>query len=186
MNRIHLFAIAMTAALVTSACGGAGWNPKATDTAEPRVAASPDAALTLERFRKLDPGAETFFDGAYGFVVFPTVGKGGVGIGGAYGEGEVYEQNVLVGTATLTQLTVGFQLGGQSYSEVIFFRDRQTLDDFRNGNFELGAQASAVAVTAGASTDAAYDGGVAVFTIAKGGLMYEATVAGQKFGYEPI
>ena len=186
MNRIHLFAIAMTLGLSASACGGAGWNPQSANTAEPTVAASPEVAVTLERFRKLDAGADSFVDGAYGYVVFPTVGKGGAGIGGAYGEGEVYEQHTLVGTATLTQLTVGFQLGGQSYSEVIFFRDKRTLDDFRNGNFELGAQASAVAVTAGASTDAAYDGGVAVFTIAKGGLMYEATVAGQKFGFEPI
>lgn len=109
-----------------------------------------------------------------------------MGVGGAYGKGEVYERGRLVGYSSITQLTIGLQLGGQAYSEIIFFRDRSDLDDFRNGNFEFGAQASAVAITAGASANAGYSNGVAVFTLAKGGLMYEATVAGQKFNFTPL
>ena len=101
-------------------------------------------------------------------------------------KGEVYEQGVLIGTSSLTQLTIGWQLGGQAYSELVFFKDKAALDDFKRGNFELGAQASAVAATAGASADASYDNGVAIFTLAKGGLMYEASIGGQKFSFEPI
>jgi lipid-binding SYLF domain-containing protein len=132
-----------------------------------------------------DPSLQAFFDQAYGFAVFPGVGKGGFGIGGAYGRGEVFEQGKLIGYSSLTQLTIGFQLGGQKYSEVIFFRTRAALEDFTRGNFEFSAQASAVAVTAGASTDADYHHDVAVFTMARGGLMYEASIGGQKFGYRP-
>ena len=121
---------------------------------------------------------------AYGYAVFPTVGKGGIGIGGAYGTGRVYERGRYIGRSNLAQLTIGFQLGGQAYSEIIFFRDKAALDDFTNGNFELGAQASAVAATAGASADADYSDGVAVFTMAKGGLMYEASIGGQKFSFK--
>jgi lipid-binding SYLF domain-containing protein len=109
-----------------------------------------------------------------------------MGLGGAYGKGEVYEREALIGVSSLTQLTIGFQLGGQAYSEIIFFKDKEALDDFKGGNFELGAQASAVAATAGASADASYDNGVAIFTLAKGGLMYEASIGGQKFSFEPI
>ena len=101
--------------------------------------------------------------------------------GGAYGKGRVYEQGKHVGNTSMTQVTVGFQLGGQVYSQFIFFRDQTALDSFRRGNFEFGAQASAVAVTVGASADANYSDGVAIFTQAKGGLMYEASVGGQKF-----
>lgn len=186
MSRNILCVLALATLLPLSACGGSGWHPESANGAQAAANPSPEVAVTIERFRKLDPSMEAFFQSAYGYAVFPTVGKGGAGIGGAYGEGEVLEQNTPVGTATLTQVTVGFQLGGQSYSEIIFFRDKETLDDFRRGNFELGAQASAVAVTAGASADAAYDHGVAVFTATKAGLMYEATVAGQKFGFEPL
>ncbi len=106
--------------------------------------------------------------------------------GGAHGKGEVYERGQLVGTTRLTQLSLGLALGGQAYSELIFFRDKAALDDFKSGNFELGAQASAIAVTAGASTDASYENGVAIFTLPKAGLMYEAAVAGQKFSFYPL
>jgi len=97
----------------------------------------------------------------------------------------VFEQGVVIGSTSLTQLTFGFQWGGQAYSEVIFFQNKTALDDFKNGNYELGAQVSAVAITAGASSNADYDNGVAVFTLAKGGLMYEASVGGQKFKFKP-
>lgn len=139
----------------------------------------------IASFKDRDPDIKRWFDNAYGYAVFPTVGKGAVAVGGAYGRGRLYEQGQYVGNTSMKQLTVGFQWGGQAYSEIIFFEDAEVLEDFKNGNFEFGAQVSAVAATLGASADAAYDKGVAVFTIAKGGLMYEASVGGQKFNYYP-
>jgi lipid-binding SYLF domain-containing protein len=144
-----------------------------------------DVTEAIADFVHVDPSIQWWFDNAHGYAIFPTVGKGAIGIGGAHGSGYVYEQGALVGRSKLTQVTIGFQLGGQSYREVIFFKDRTALDDFKRGNFELSAQASAVALTAGASGDIAYNGGVAIVTIAKGGLMYEASVGGQKFSYNP-
>lgn len=131
-----------------------------------------------------DPTMQRFFDSAVGYVIIPTVGKGGFGIGGARGKGVLYEGDNITANVTLTQLTIGLQWGGQAYSEFIFFEDDVALSDFKRGNYELGAQASAVAVTAGASVDANYSGGVAIFTQTKGGLMYEASVGGQKFKVE--
>lgn len=177
-------ALALFAALLAlTPASQAGWNPLAKEKAENQQAASNAVAETIAAFKNKDPGIKVFFDKAYGYAVFPTVGKGGVGIGGAYGKGEVYERGRQVGTTSLSQLTIGFQLGGQAYSEIIFFKDKATLDNFKSGNFAFSAQASAVAVTAGASADADYSNGVAVFTLAKGGLMYEASVGGQKFSY---
>lgn len=136
-------------------------------------------------FKEKDPSIQRFFDAAAAYVVIPTVGKAGVGIGGARGKGVLYENGAVTAIVTLTQLSFGFQWGGQAYSEFIFFKDDVALQDFKRGNYELGAQASAVAVTAGASADADYSSGVAIFTQAKGGLMYEASVGGQKFKVEP-
>jgi lipid-binding SYLF domain-containing protein len=130
---------------------------------------------------KDDPKMQRFFDSANAYVIIPTVGKAGFGIGGARGKGLLYEGGKPTAIVTLTQLTVGFQWGGQAYSEFLFFKEGKDTEDFKRGNYELGAQASAVAVTAGVSADANYTGGVAVFTRAKGGLMYEASVGGQKF-----
>ena len=129
---------------------------------------------------------QAWFKEAYGYVVFPAVGKGAIGIGGARGKGLVYEQGNLVGRSILTAVTIGFQLGGQEFSEVIFFKDKTAFDDFTRGNFEFGGQVSAVALTTGASAALAYNDGVAVVTATKGGLMYEASVGGQKFDYEKI
>jgi len=149
------------------------------------VTAQDGVAGAKADFIDVDPGMQWWFDNAYGYAIFPSVGKGAIGIGGARGKGYVYEQGELVGESTLTQVTVGFQLGGQAYREVIFFKDQTAMNDFKRGNFELSAQASAVALTAGASGDIAYSRGVAIVTIAKGGLMYEASVGGQKFDYDP-
>jgi lipid-binding SYLF domain-containing protein len=168
--------------LSISSFATAGWDPRSEPTGQSE--GSSKASSTVARMKAKDPGMQIFFDKAYGYAIFPTVGKAGMGIGGAYGEGEVYRQGTFIGTATLTQLTVGFQFGGQAYSEIIFFKDKKTLDDFTEGNFELGAQASAIAVTAGVSADADYSNGVAVFTLPKKGLMYEATISGQKFSFE--
>lgn len=148
--------------------------------------AKDDPAAVIRRFKEKDPGFEKVFADAYGYAIFPTVGKGAIGIGAARGKGEVFERGALIGRSTLTQVTIGFQLGGQSYSEVIFFKDKTALDDFRRGNFEFNAQASAIAVTARASRDLAYNRGVAIATLGKGGLMYEASVGGQKFSFKPL
>ena len=140
----------------------------------------------IATFIEKDPDMKEWFSSSYGYVVFPNVGKAGFGIGGAHGNGLVYEGGKLVGKSELKEVTVGLQMGGQSFVEVIFFKDKTAFDDFTRGNFEFGAQVSAVALTAGASADLAYNGGVAVMTMAKGGLMYEASVGGQKFEYESI
>lgn len=145
-----------------------------------------DAQETIALFKKSDPGLSRFFEQSVGWAVFPTVGKGAIGIGGAHGGGVLFERGKAVGTCTLTQVTVGFQLGGQAYSEIIFFETPSTLADFKSNALALAAQVSAVAATEGASANAKYQLGVAVFTIAKGGLMYEASVGGQKFTFEPF
>jgi len=163
-----------------------GWNPNATEKAKDQKVSNPEIAETIAKFKNSDSGLKTFFAKAYGYAIFPTVAKGGFGIGGAYGEGEVFNHGKLIGTSSVTQLTIGFQFGGQAYSEIIFFKDKTALNNFISGNFEFGAQASAVAVTAGASADVDYNNGVAIFTQAKGGLMYEASVGGQKFSFTPI
>ncbi len=162
-----------------------------------------DHADTLAAFRKADASGR-FFKNAYGYAVFPTIGKGGVGIGGAYGKGRVYQKGKLIGEVSMTQLSIGLQLGGQGFSQIIFFEDAKALKTFTEGEFEFGAEASAVAITAGASAKAgstgataganvsgapdakvvgAYVNGMAVFTLVKGGLMYEATIGGQKFKF---
>jgi lipid-binding SYLF domain-containing protein len=148
-----------------------------------REALSAEVQATMTRFQKTDAGLKSFFSGAHGYAVFPSVGKGAVGVGGAYGKGEVFEKGTMIGWCDLSQATIGFQLGGQAYSEVIFFQTKEVFNRFTAGKFEFAAQASAVAATAGASADAPYRNGVAVFTMAQGGLMYEASIGGQKFSF---
>jgi lipid-binding SYLF domain-containing protein len=143
-----------------------------------------DVAETIANFQKGDPGIQAWFKEAHAYAVFPSVGKGGIGIGGSRGKGLVYEQGGLVGKVTLTAVTVGLQLGGQAFSEVIFFKDKTAFDEFTRGNYEFDAGVSAVALKAGASADLGYSKGIAVVTATKGGLMYEASVGGQKFDYE--
>jgi lipid-binding SYLF domain-containing protein len=150
--------------------------------ADPVKEANDTAAL----FKKKDPSLSKFFSGAVGWVVFPTVGKGAIGVGGAGGKGVLFEKGKALGEASLAQITIGLQLGGQSYSEIVFFESDAAMNDFKKGNFALAAQVSAVAISAGAAANAAYQDGVAVFTATKGGLMYEASVGGQKFGYKPF
>ena len=172
--------IAVTLICLAAVNANAQWQPGKSSSK-----GTTEVQKTIERFVAKDEGLKAFFDEAYGYAIFPGVGKGGIGIGGAFWRGEVYEQNQFVGTARLTQISIGFQFVGQKYSEVVFFGSKEALDDFKRGNFEFSAQASAVAVTAGASADAAYSNDVAVFTMAIGGLMYEATIGGQKFSYTP-
>ena len=147
------------------------------------------------------PATAPFFKSAYAYAVYPTIGKGGIGIGGAHGKGRAFKGGVYVGDTSMTQLSIGWQLGGQTYSQLIFFENKATFDKFTEGNFGFDAQASAVAITAGAGAQAgtsgasanaadkqskaAYANGTAVFSMRKGGLMYEASLGGQKFSYTP-
>jgi lipid-binding SYLF domain-containing protein len=134
-------------------------------------------------FIKTDPLLSKLFEGAAGYVMFPNVGKGAVGVGGASGNGIVYEKGKTIGKAKMTQVSVGFQFGGQAYRELIFFENQEALDRFKKNKFEFSAQASAVAAKSGASANAKYTDGVMVYTAQKGGLMYEASVGGQKFKF---
>jgi lipid-binding SYLF domain-containing protein len=145
-----------------------------------------DAAAVIAKFKEKDPGLSKVFAQSAGYVVFPTVAKGGLGIGGARGKGYAYQGGRLIGRSTLTQLTVGLQAGGQAYSEVIFFKDAAALENFKRGHLKLDAQASAVALTERISADLAYREGVAIVTMAEGGLMYEASVGGQKLSFHPL
>jgi len=144
-----------------------------------------DATEAKEAFIKSDAHMQAHFDKSYGYAIFPNVGKGAVGIGGAAGNGVVYEQGNMIGRAKMKQVSVGFQFGGQAYREVIFFENKEALDRFKGDKFEFAAQVSAVAAASGASADAKYREGVLVFTQEKKGLMYEASVGGQKFSFTP-
>ena len=169
------------------------------------VAFADSYSNTIEVFKNSD-ATKPFFKNCYGYALFPTVGKGGIGIGGAYGEGQVYKKSNIVGTVSLAKLSIGFQLGGQAFSEIIFFQDKRAYSEFISGNFEFDASASAVVITAGAQAKAGTEGvtagasagpatgeqakinyikGIAVFVHTKGGLMYEAAIGGQKFDFTP-
>jgi len=172
MMKIGILAF-MLAGMVCSTAR-AGWDPADQDRAESAV----------NYFRKNAPVLHRFFEKAYGYAVFPDVFKGGFMIvGGGHGNGYVYEQNNLVGHSSITQVNVGPQLGGQAFSEIIFFKDKRELDNFKNGNYELNAQVAGIVVTAGMATNIDFAHGVAVFVLPKAGVMAEATVGGQKFSY---
>ena len=143
-----------------------------------------DAAITA--FKKADPGLEQTFRNAAGYAVFPNVGKGGLVFGGAHGLGYVYDSDKLIGYASMTQVTFGAQIGGQEFSQIIFFETKEALTKFKESKYTMNAQVSAVAAAEGASKNAKYVDGVMVFTRAKQGLMAEASVGGQKFKFEPV
>jgi len=145
-----------------------------------------DSKSAKVEFVKSDALMESLFNNAAGYVIFPNVGKGGLGVGAAAGNGVVYEGGTMIGMAKLSQLSIGFQAGGQAYREVIFFESQEELNRFKESRFEFSAQASAVAVTEGASTNVKYTEGVMVFTMQKGGLMYEASIGGQKFKFNKM
>ena len=156
---------------------------------------------------KESPEGQKFFQNSYGYAVFPTIGKGGFGIGMAHGKGQVYVGDQITGKSSVTQVSVGAQVGAQAYSQIIFFEDKRAYDEFTSGNFEFSAQVSAVAITAGAQAqagtagksasanpgardagaqEAKYYKGMAVLVHAKGGFMYEASLGGQKYNFQPI
>lgn len=175
---VNLVVVAFTvglAACTTSLGGWAGSHPKDVSGRYPL------AAQTLGRMQQVDPSMSRFIHNAYGYAVFPSVAKGGFVVGGAYGKGAAFHAGSMVARCNMSQATIGLQLGGQVYSEVIFFQNSEAFQNFLSGQFAFAAQATAVAVTAGAAANAAYSGGVAVFSLPKGGLMYEAAVGGQRF-----
>jgi lipid-binding SYLF domain-containing protein len=144
-----------------------------------------DVRQAVDEAKRTDPSVHKFFEEAAGYAVFPGITKGGIGIGAAHGDGELFEGGIVTGRCSMTQVNIGAQLGGQQYREIIFFQTRSALESFKSGSFAFDAQASAVALASGAAANAKYRNGVVVFTQAKGGLMYEATIGGQKFGYKP-
>ncbi len=164
-----------------------------------------DYPASVALFKNAGESAE-FFDNSYGYAIFPTIGAGGLIVGAAHGNGRVYVGGKYVGDTSMTQLSAGFQAGGKAYSQIIFFQDKRALDEFESGSFEFAADASAIAITTGAhasvgttgatsgasgdmkdanTRSSGYQKGMVVFSIAKGGLMYAATVAGQRFTYSP-
>lgn len=171
-----LAGLGMLAALALGGCAS-------TPSDNVRIA---DAQASILRFVDRDPGLQAWVDNAFGYAVFPSVGKGGFWVGGSYGRGIVFERRAPIGKSRIIQGTLGAQIGAQNFAQVIFFEDEVALRNFQRGNFEFSAQATVVAVTAGAAASTSYDGGVAVFIMAKSGLMLEASVGGQKFEYEPL
>ena len=158
-----------------------GWKPSKNFNNENKANFKTMEALKkFKRIRRLKP----YFKEAAGFAVFPNIAKAGLGIGGARGNGEVFEDGKVIGSTTVTQLSFGFQLGGQAFSQIIFFQNKRDLDRFTDGNFEFGASASAALITEGANASVDYTNGVAVMTFSKGGLMYEASIGGQKFTFK--
>ena len=164
-----------------------------------------DYSPTINKFKQ-SSDVRPVFDVAYAYAVFPTIGKGGLGVGAAHGKGQVYLNGKVIGFTGLTDLSIGFQAGGQAYSQVVFFEDERALREFTSGSFAFDAEAGAIAIQAGASAKAGTEGsgagassggaggsyagkwykGMLVFTMAQGGLMYEATISGQKYSYNPV
>lgn len=180
MKRVHLMRallIALAAVTMFFGTARAGWDPSNEANSE----------RTIGQFRKADPSLERFFSRAYGYAVFSDIYKGGIiFLGGGHGQGVVFEQGQPIGQSTVTMVNIGPQLGGQSFSEIIFFKDRDALVNFTNENFELSAQIAVVVVKAGMATNTDYSNGVAVFAMPNAGLMGELTVGGQKFTFEPF
>jgi lipid-binding SYLF domain-containing protein len=178
MRVTYLVAGALSVLLVLSACA------TAPSSEGGKADLERDAATALAKAKRSDRSLINVFDAAEGYAVFPSVGKGGAGVGGAYGKGILYERGRVVGYCDVSQATIGLQLGGQAYTEIIAFQTRQAVQKFKEGNLRFDAQATAVALKSGVGANARYTNGVAVFTMDEAGLMYEATVGGQKFGYQ--
>jgi len=181
MTRSPFIIVAST--LLLLALAGCATAPS---TAEGKAEIESEADVALAKARESDPTLIPVLDSAAGYAVFPTVGKGAIGVGGAYGKGVLYENGRAVGYCDLSQASIGLQLGGQSYTEIICFETRESVERFKEGNFQFDAQATAVALKSGAGANAQYRDGVAVFTMDEAGLMFEASVGGQKFSYQPI
>ena len=159
-----------------------GWKPR-NDYKEKGIKPNLNTLEALDKFKKIS-ALKPYFKEAKGYAVFPNIGKAAIGIGAARGKGEVFEKDEVIGSTTVNQLSIGLQLGGQAFSQIIFFEDKIDLERFTQGNFEFGASASAALISEGANASADYSDGVAVLTFSKGGLMYEASIGGQKFSFQ--
>ena len=179
--KMTCLAAGVMALLGLLALGGCSTAPR---SAEGRADIETQADSALAKAKQTDPSLAPVLRDAAGYAVFPSVGKGGAGLGGAYGKGVLYERDRMVGYCDLSQATIGLQLGGQAYTQIIAFETREALNSFKAGQFAFDAQATAVALQAGAGANAPYAHGVAVFTMDEAGLMYEASVGGQRFSYQ--
>ena len=175
IEKVILLSSVITVLIIVNPAIARGWNPNLEQ----------EVQKTIQTFKEKHWKFETFFEDSYAYAVFPSIGKGGIVVGGAHGKGVVFEKGQSIGKVKITQVTIGLQWGGQAYREVIFFEDEASLEAFINSDLELSGQASAVAITKGASADLAYKNGVAVFTQAIGGFMYEASIGGQNFKFYP-
>ncbi len=143
------------------------------------------AQASLEDFSRTDPSLQPILDSAYAYVIFPHIVSGAVGVGGAHGNGGVFQKGVRIGYADVSQGSIGVQLGGQKYAELIVFKTQEPFVDFSHGTLEFDARASAIAAASGAAAAADYSRGVAIFSLPEGGLMFQASIGGQKFRYTP-
>ena len=177
MSRIILILLA------ASALGACKTTPAEPDD---RAELRKSAQEALDRTEAQHESLSRFLSTSYGYAVFPKISAGAAGVGGAYGRGVVYQQGVMVGYADMTQLSAGAQLGGQTYTEIVAFEDKEAMTRFRERELVIDAQASAVAVEAGTGTGADFHEGIAIFAVDRKGLMLEASVAGQRFSFEPL
>jgi lipid-binding SYLF domain-containing protein len=174
------FALVLTGLISLSGCATA---PK---SAEDKASLARQVATTLSQAKTRDPSLEAFLGRAYGYAVFPSVGKGAIGIGGAYGQGELYEHGRKIGYCDLSQATIGLQIGGQTYTEIIAFQDKAALEDFKKGTMRFAGQATVVALKSGERANVNYTNGVSVLTMSEQGFMLEAAIGGQSFSFQPL
>lgn len=177
MARLWLAPIVLCLA---GACASSNWDQEEVQERMPQI------EETIATFRDMEPDLQRFFDESAGYAVYPTVGTGGLVVGGAHGDGVLFQNGEIVGTTSITEVSFGAQVGGQTFSEIIFFQNDESLNDFKDGTFDLGASASAIIVERGAARAASFHDGVAVFVHPKQGLMAAATVEGQSFTYTPL
>jgi lipid-binding SYLF domain-containing protein len=177
--------MAAMAGVVTAMAALSGCATAPTST-EGKADLDRDVKTALAKAKAQDPTLQAFLDKAYGYAIFPDVRKGAVGVGGAYGKGEVFERGTKIGYCDLSQATIGLQLGGQAYTEIITFENKAVLENFKNGNLRFSGQATAVALKAGAGSNAQYIDGVRVLTVGEQGLMFEAAIGGQTFSFQPL
>jgi lipid-binding SYLF domain-containing protein len=179
-NKAYVGVILASALFGTVALPGCSTTPT---SEEARDTLKDDSNASLADMKRTDPALDDFVKNSVGYVIFPSVGKGGVGLAAGYGRGMVYEHGKFLGYADLSMGSVGVQLGGQTFSELIVFQTQQALDDLKNNKLQLAASASAVALRSGAAANAKYENGIAIFTRPVGGLMFEAAVGGQQFTF---
>ncbi|MGB5387697.1 MAG: YSC84-related protein [Eudoraea sp.] len=174
--KLPIYTLFLSLIISSTTYSQSGWNPELES----------DCKEAITEMKKDAPKLDTYFTKAYGYAIFPKITKAGLGIGGAGGKGLVYQGSSVTGESKLGQASFGLQAGGQQFSELIFFEDKAAYDRFTGGKFKFGAQASAVAISEGGAAVAPYQDGVAIFTHVKGGLMYEASIGGQKFTFDPV